>query len=127
MSWNAYACRLKPDPYYRSPDETMLVPLEGTDELLPTFQTASDQVEKQGAGVEMSLACGCLASRTSARAIEQATGEVPFGEWPSEKVQKHAALANWSFSVPENDLGCKLSAEAFLNVCAEHKLAIRFD
>jgi hypothetical protein len=128
MTWNAYACRQVPDPFFSGQNKLMLVPLADTDELLATFRAASLRVQEKDAGVELSLEHGGLTCRASARALEIATKEVRYGsEWSPDKVKDLAAHANWSFSVHEDDMACKLSAEAFLSVCAEHNLGIRFD
>lgn len=127
MVWNARACRLVPDPHDLE-QGLMLEPIKGADIAQLAFEAAAKRVSVYWDGIEKSLKTGVLSYPPSARILEYATGEAPYGcEWLPEKVRELAARTNWMFAAARHDLGFKAAAHEFLEVCAEHGLAIKFN
>lgn len=125
--WKAWACRLVTDPHDLE-QGLILEPIKETDIAQPAFEAAAKRVSAYWDGIETPLKTGVLSYPPSARILEYATGESPFGcEWLPAKVQELAARTNWMFAADRHDLGFKAAAHAFLDVCAEHGLAIKFD
>lgn len=128
MSWAAHACRYVPDDYRSGKPLTLFIITE-PDEILSVFKAASERLEARGIfGIEAALEHGSLCSRDTARAIEAATGLVPYGyEWTPEQVKEIAASADWSFKAEDGNEGNKESARVFFNLCAEQNLGIMCD
>lgn len=103
--------------------------LTETDEARKAFKAAFDRLDAEGVGgIEYWLQEGSLCSRTTAKAIEAATGFVPYGyHWLPEEVKAIAAKADWTVIHPESEEGSRRSAQAFFEVCAEQGLGIRCD
>lgn len=127
MSWGANALRLT--DFYGNGKEMTLSVITNTDAAMPAFRAAHERLRAQGVfGIDGSLEDGGLCSKASARAIQAATGIVPYGyQWSADEVKEIAARADWSFAAPEGEEGAKLSAKAFFDVCVEQNLGIGFD
>ena len=123
MGWDGYACRVQRDDFLK---EDVLERLSTTDPATEAFWNAAASSEVEG--LELFLMDGHLASRASARALAQGTGEEPYNtEWWPDQVKELAANADWDFPAEGDEVGHRESARLFLNVCAEHNLGVRFD
>jgi hypothetical protein len=127
MSWGANA--LRPKDFYGDGKQLTLSVIANTDEAMPAFQAASEQLRAQGVrGIDGSLEDGGLCSKASANASKAATGITPYGyQWTAEEVKDIAARADWSFTPADGEEGAKLSAKAFFDVCVQQNLGMGFD
>lgn len=100
----------------------------GDKALNKAFRKASKEVADKAGCVDGLLCRAALDCRTCAEMLEQATGE---GMWrdedaTAEEVKCWSKEANWDFEYDENDAWAYWSARRFLELCAEHGLAINF-
>jgi hypothetical protein len=92
------------------------------------FKGAFKNIQQIAGTADGSLDIGSLDCSTTRKMLEQATDQsaYTYEGWNVEFVKELNAKANWNFKYPKKDLWAYLSAKAFLEICAQENLSIKF-
>ena len=92
------------------------------------FEQASDNVWKTAGAYDAGLNYYGLCTNKSASCLSKAMDVSPYDEdgWSADKVKELYANSKWIVPESKDDWWAFYSAKAFVEVCIEHDLGIRF-